>query len=119
MDLNGTTPVDLDGFRSAMRAAGVEEVVDLTIEVYLEDAPGLFEDASEAAGSGDLDRVRAHAHSLKSSSANIWATQLPTLFAALEQAAEQLDAARVDETMVRLRPEFARVVEYLQGLPTG
>ena len=119
MDPNRTAPVDLEGFRSAMRAAGVEEVVEMTIEVYLEDAPGLFESASRAAATGDLEQVRAHAHSLKSSSANIWATELSSLFGTLEQAAEEHDAGRVGQTMTRLRHEFPRVVEFLQGLPTG
>ena len=119
MDINSTAPVDIDGFRGAMRAAGVEEVVEMTIEVWLEDAPTLFQEAVVAAGAGDLEEVRARAHSLKSSSANVWAMALADLFATLEDAAEQADTQRVNETLARLRPEFARVVEFLQGLPTG
>ncbi len=35
----GTTPpVDLEGFRSVMREAGVEEIVEDTLEIYLEEA---------------------------------------------------------------------------------
>ncbi len=39
METDGTTPpVDLEGFRSVMREAGVEEIVEDTLEIYLEEA---------------------------------------------------------------------------------
>ncbi len=42
MEPNDNPPVDLDGFRSAMRDIGADEIVELTLAVYMEEAKSLF-----------------------------------------------------------------------------
>ena len=119
MQVSENVPVDLDGFRAAMREAGVEEIVDMTIEVYQEEASKLMTEMSQALGSGDLEQVRARAHSLKSSSGNIWAHDLAALYAKMEGAAQDHDTAVVQATYERLQPEFDRVMAYLAGAEAG
>lgn len=111
------TPVDLEGFRAAMRLAGVEEVVEPTLEIYVEEAGALFDRIVEASRAGDLEGVRAGAHSLKSSSANIRAHRLAELFGALEGEAQMLDHARVKASLEQLEREFERVMAYLGAEP--
>ena len=113
LNSQSAAPVDIEGFRASMRQAGVEEVVDMTLEVYVEEATRLFTDLSEAVDERDTDTIRAAAHSLKSSSGNIWALQAAELFRRMEDAAAQQDQASVDEVFALLRPEFESVMAYL------
>lgn len=113
MQANGSAPVDLEGFRASMRAAGIEEVVEPTLQVYYEEARASFDSLTEAVASGDAETVRATAHSLKSSSGNIWARKAASLFESLEHAAQDRDMDVVASTFGELKPEFDRVVRFL------
>ncbi len=106
-------PIDLPGFRGLMKQAGIEEVVDLTLDIFVGEAPKLFGELSSAAESGDLEVVRANAHSLKSSCGNIWANRLSGYFETMETAAADLDSAAVESALADARPEFDRVIEYI------
>lgn len=119
MQANVNAPVDLEGFRASMRAAGVEEIVDMTVDVYVEEAGRLFAELSSALSQGNLDQVRANAHSLKSSSGNIWAHDLAALFASMEGAAQDQNVGGVQQTYVQLQPEFERVMAYLAEAGAG
>lgn len=114
MDEDAGPPVDLEGFRSIMRDAGVEEVVDTTVEIYVEEAPEIFDALRAAAESGRLAEVRAQAHSLKSSSGNIRATGLADHMRRLERAATDGDGPRVAESMAAATREFEAVMAYLR-----
>lgn len=110
---NTDVPVDLDGFRESMRVAGIEEVVDLTIEIFSDEAPKIFDTLRGAAESGDMDGVRTSAHALKSSAGNIWAGRLAKYLATMEDAAADQNAEQVTSTMTEAGPEFNRVMAYL------
>lgn len=113
MDTNGAAPVDLEGFRSSMRAAGIEEIVEPTLQVYLEEARSTFDALSDAVQRRDAEAARAAAHSLKSASGNIWAQNAAALFEDLEHQAQDGDLDGVTATFGEVRPEFDRVVAYL------
>lgn len=112
-------PIDLPGFRGLMRQAGIEEVVDLTLDIFVGEAPKLFGDLASAAETGDLETVRANAHSLKSSSGNIWANRLSGFFETMESAAADLDSAAVESVLAEARPEFDRVISYIAEVRDG
>ena len=116
MEGEGTPPVDVEGFRAVMREAGIEAVVDSTLQVYVGEAPTLMERLSEAVAAGDLEGARAAAHSLKSSSGNIRATRLAELLQQLEEAAGSDDAGGVREVFERVQEEYRRVMDYLRSL---
>lgn len=113
VSFNEDAPIDLPGFRGLMRQAGIEEVVDLTLDIFAGEAPRLFGDLTAAAETGDLETVRANAHSLKSSSGNIWANRLSGFFETMETAAADLDGSAVDSVLAEARPEFDRVISYI------
>ena len=66
MQPNGNPPVDLDGFRSAMRDVGADEIVEPILAVYMEEAKSLFSSLSAAVSCGDVETICATAHTLKS-----------------------------------------------------
>ena len=115
MDVSDNPPVELDGFREAMRAADLEEIVEVTIEVYVEEAPQTFEQLAAGVAEGKLDVVSACAHSLKSSSYNVWAKGVAGMFAIMEDAARDADTALVNETWTKAEPEFRRVMDFLNA----
>ncbi|MPZ45738.1 MAG: hypothetical protein GEV05_20585 [Betaproteobacteria bacterium] len=70
----------LDALRAARRL-GRPDIVQRIIRLYLYEAPGLMDAIFEAAAAGDSKAMRAAAHSLASSSANVRATRLCALCA--------------------------------------
>jgi len=116
---NGSAPVDLEGFRASMRAAGIEEIVEPTLEVYCQEAPVAFERLEDAVARGDVETARAAAHSLKSSSGNIRARQAASMFERLEHAAESEDMEAISASFGELGPEFDRVIRFLAEAGVG
>ena len=110
-------PVDLEGFREVMRAAGVEEVVDTTIEIYLAEAPTIFSALDTAVLTGASEDVRRAAHSLKSASGNIRAERLASLLQEMEHRGRDQDVEGAREALEELRAEYRAVIAYLQRVP--
>jgi len=110
---DGGRPVDLEGFRALMREAGVEDVVDTTVAIYLEESPKIFAQIETAVASGDAEAVRRAAHSLKSASGSIHAKRLYELLQGMEALGRAGDLAGVRDAIVELRAEFAAVMSYL------
>jgi len=117
--LHGAGPVDLEGFRESMKLAGIEDVVDVTLDVYLDEARELFDGLMGAAEAGDLAVVGARSHTLKSSSANVWAGELASLCATIEGAARDGDSTTVTAMLSPFAREFERVVSYLGAVRRG
>jgi HPt (histidine-containing phosphotransfer) domain-containing protein len=108
-------PIEIDGFRAAMREAGVEEIVESTLAIYLDEAPQAFARLEEAAKVRDAHASAAAAHALKSASSNIWATDLVDLLNPIETACLEGDTSQVAEALDALRPLFARVITYVKA----
>ncbi len=113
MEPNGNPPVDLDGFRSAMRDVGADEIVEPTLAVYMEEAKSLFTTLSAAVSSGDVETICATAHTLKSSSGTIWASDLAALLQHLEIAAKEGDLSRATRLFDGVKPMYEAVIAYL------
>ncbi len=113
MEPNGNPPVDLDGFRAAMRDVGADEIVEQILTVYVEEAKKLFSSLSAAVSSGDVETIRASAPTLKSSSDNIWASDLAGLLQHLEIAAQEGDLSGAIQLFDRVRPMYEAVIAYL------
>ncbi len=108
-------PVDLEGFRSVMRDAGVEEVVNVTLDVYLSEAPQLFEGLEAAVDKGAAEEIRRAAHSLKSASGNIRAKRLAEFLQRMEDRGKggEVDGARA--ALGELRAEYDAVILYVKA----
>ncbi|MCZ6916255.1 MAG: response regulator [Gemmatimonadetes bacterium] len=78
------SPFDLKGFRQMMREAGVEDMVEATLSVYLRDTPERIRLLTQAVAEHHADEIEAVAHSLKSASGSIRAEALAELLAHME-----------------------------------
>jgi HPt (histidine-containing phosphotransfer) domain-containing protein len=86
------------------------------VRVYLEDAPQRVSELVVAAETGDAAAQVSAAHTLKSSSANIGATELSELARRIEHAARAGIATGPAELAAGLRAEYERVAEELSRL---
>ena len=114
MDENtGTPPVDVESFRAVMREAGIEEIVDTTLEIYQSEAPGIFGALEQAMEAGDAEGIRAQAHGLRSSSGNIRAGGLAELLQQLESLGREEDVAGARDLFPGVAKEYRSVMDYL------
>jgi HPt (histidine-containing phosphotransfer) domain-containing protein len=111
--------VDLDEFRSSMRAAGIEEVVEPILALFAQEGPKGVASISAALSAGDMEGVRRAAHSLKSSAGNIRAKALAELLQQLENAAEARDSRRVVSLAESVGLEHDAVLKYLAPFGAG
>ena len=109
----GAHPVDIESFRAVMREAGIEEVVDATLEIYQSEAPGIFGALNQAVESGDADGIQAQAHGLKSSSGNIRATRLAGLLQQLESLGRDGDVPAAEGLFPDVVREYHAVMAFL------
>ncbi len=93
--LEALRALDRDGTRGVLRRV---------LDIYLRNAPGLAGDIEAGAAANDWERVGRAAHSLKSSSRNVGATQLSRICRDLERAAAERAVA-----------EMARLVQAVLG----
>ena len=112
-------PVDLEAFRHSMRAAGIEEIVEPTYRVYIKEGKGLFAELTGGVEQGDSEVVLAKAHSLKSSSRNVFAKALGDLLEALEMAAREEQIDRIRSLFPEVRQEYDSVMTYLENQIVG
>ena len=108
------TPVFLEEFRTAMRAAGIESVVDAAVEAYLAETPGRMNALEEAVAAGDWKAVGREAHGIKSGSRNIRADHFGSLLEEVERAGNDGREADLRAALPDLRATFLQVMGYLK-----
>jgi CheY-like chemotaxis protein len=110
-----TTPVDLVGFRAAMRDAGVEEAVAMMIDVYRGDAPERLAALEAAMRDGDARSIEATAHAFKSASATIGARRLAELLQEVEVSGRHSAVERARSLWDDVQREAAAVRAFLDS----
>jgi HPt (histidine-containing phosphotransfer) domain-containing protein len=109
--------IDAQTFKALQDAAGADFVVDL-VKTFLEEAPAMIAELRGALASGDTERFRRVAHSLKSNSNTFGATALGVLARELELAAKEhavVEPAQLDA----LAQEYARAAARLTEMTRG
>lgn len=96
-----------------LREMGGDELVAQLLEMYVATAPGRAAEGLAALDRGDLAAAERAFHSLKSSSANLGATEARELCAALESHARAGDTASMREVYPALAAELERVCALL------
>ena len=76
------------------------------VEAFLESVPAIFAAMDEAKRDSDNEALHRHAHSLKSSAANIGATQLMELSAQLEEDFNLSRVTNLDDKIAQLHEQF-------------
>jgi signal transduction histidine kinase/HPt (histidine-containing phosphotransfer) domain-containing protein len=86
------------------------------ITLYLRDTPTHLVALQEAVAQGDAGRVEEVAHGLKGGSAQLGATRMAGLCAALQEAAGAHDLSEAAAQVAELQSEFVRVRAALQAM---
>jgi histidine phosphotransfer protein HptB len=104
--------IDTATFRGLQEAAGAEFVAEL-VDTFLEEAPAMLRELQAALATGDADKFRRAAHSLKSNSQAFGAS-------ALGERAKQLElggmARASAASLDALSHEYARAAAALMAL---
>lgn len=108
------TPVDLEGFRTEMREAEVEEVVPVTLDTYREEAVEHKARLEEAVAAGDPTAIAHAAHAMKSAAGAIKAGFLADLLLELESAGKSGSLGATRTLIEPVRTEFAAVLGFLE-----
>ena len=112
-------PAVLDGIR-ALDDNGSQGLFGKVLSLYLFDSPKLVEGILSAVEKGDGESLRRAAHTLKSSSANVGANDLPELCRKIEEMARAGEIpASGDPLLGRLEEEYRSVREALSTILSG
>ena len=102
----------LDAIR-ALEKNGRADMLARVIEMYIEDSARLIENIQAGIAAGDADAVMRGAHSLKSSSANLGASQLAELCRRMEHQSRRENLEGLEQDMVNMMHTHTAVVEAL------
>ena len=103
----------LDGLAQLPQSES-RNLVHRVIQAYLESSGELMTRLGEEIDSMNVDGIRAGAHALKSSSANVGALNFSGLCKELEAARKQEDLSQVGVTWQKMQDEYSRVIEELK-----
>ncbi|MCB1915400.1 MAG: response regulator [Rhodocyclaceae bacterium] len=109
------SPVDpraLDRLR-ALQRPGTPDVLGRVIQLYLDSAPALIDEIVRAVAAGDAEGLRAAAHGLKSSSANLGGMPLSAICERLEILGRHDRLAEAPRLADDLKREYRRVEQLL------
>jgi len=112
-------PVDLDGFRQEMRAAGVEEAVDGILDTFVQSSAERITALTAAFTAGDALGIKRAAHAFKSSAGTIGAKGLAALLQEVEALAEAGDVTKARALAARFANESAAVTAYVRRAREG
>ena len=108
-------PTKLDELRNLQRP-GRPSVLQRVVDAYLQETPRLLEGIQQALQDQDRGSLRDHAHSLKSSSANLGASEFAQQCLQLESQAETAAWAELSQIVTVLKEDRATVIQALQKL---
>ncbi len=98
----------------ALEKDGHTGILSRVINIYLEKSPDLIKDLSSAYTDNDLTLLRRSAHSLKSSSANLGATQLSAVCQEIESLARDNIIDDVEPLLNKAKTTYQSTVQALQ-----
>ena len=113
--LNGAV-LDAGDMRAEVFFSDFPPGADSTVDIYLTEAPTIFEQMDGAVRSGDAEGTRRAAHSLKSASGNLRAGRLSDLLQAMEVLGKEGDVEGAQVAFPELLAEFESVMTYLRSL---
>jgi histidine phosphotransfer protein HptB len=107
--------IDLATFKALQETAGADFVGDL-VGTFLEEAPGMLRELRASLDSGEAERFRRVAHSLKSNGLTFGAMGLAAQAKDLELAGLAAVKARGGDPLEGVVAEYARAAAALSGM---
>ena len=110
----GICMATLDMIRD-MQPPGADDILTKVIKIFLRDAPERTQKISLAMAAGDLESIRDHAHYMKSSSGNLGAIYLSSLYKKLEGNTRETDSLeRLSQIITELGPALDQAMSQLK-----
>ncbi|HBT87666.1 ATP-binding protein [Desulfobacter sp.] len=99
---------------------GADDILTKVIKIFLRDAPERTQKISLAMAAGDLESIRDHAHYMKSSSGNLGAVYLSSLYKALEENTRKTDnLERLSQIITEIGPALDQAMSQLKEYMVG
>jgi HPt (histidine-containing phosphotransfer) domain-containing protein len=108
-------PVALD----RLKEWGGEKLLAQMLRLFLDNSPARMEQIRVGVSGGDVGEAEKGAHSLKSSAANVGASELRALAATMERHASQKEESAVAALLPDLEGAYARACEALEEIERG
>ena len=109
--------VDVERFRADLREGGVEEMLGILLDTFVEDCPGRLGALEQAVQAGDLKAIESAAHAFKSGAGTVRANALAGHLRELEAAARSRDVTIVAGLLEQIRTEYQAVLSELASIP--
>ena len=103
----------LDGLMG-LPSSGSQNLVHRVVRAYIESSDELMTHLHGEIESANADGIRAGAHALKSSSANVGALNFSDLCRVMETAGKQEDLIQVEATWQQMQEEYSNVIKALK-----
>lgn len=105
----------LDLIRS-VQPPGADDILTKVIGIFLKEGPDRTKKISKALVDGDLEAVRSHAHYMKSSSANLGAQALASLYSKVEEdVRNQASSESLSYTITQIGPALDTAMALLKS----
>jgi HPt (histidine-containing phosphotransfer) domain-containing protein len=108
--------VDVERFRADLREGGVEEMLGILLDTFVQDCPGRLAALELAVREGNPKTIESAAHAFKSGAGTVRATVLADGLREVEAASRSGNLESVPELLGRIRAEYVEVLREL-GAP--
>ena len=103
-----------------MQPPGADDILTKVIKIFLRDAAERTQKISLAMVDGDIKSIRDHAHYMKSSSGNLGAVYLSSLYKKLEENTRKTDnLERLSQIITEIGPALDQAVSQLKEYMVG
>ncbi len=116
------SPLDGDVIKTSEamnRLGGDEELIRELWKIFLENTPGQMEDLNKAINAGDIALTERHAHTLKSSAANLGANSMAEKALKIEELARSKSSNNINILFEDLSNEYKKVIEELEAMQSN
>jgi HPt (histidine-containing phosphotransfer) domain-containing protein len=109
--------VDVERFRADLREGGVEEMLTILLETFVQDCPGRLAALEQAVRDEDPKTIESAAHAFKSGAGTVRATVLADALRELEAAGRSGNLADVAGLVEHVRAECVAALRELEMAP--
>ena len=109
--------VDVERFRADLREGGVEEMLEILLDTFVQDCPGRLAALEQAAREGNPKTIETAAHAFKSGAGTVRASVLADGLREVEAAGRSGNLESVPQLLEQIRAEYVAVLRELKASP--
>jgi HPt (histidine-containing phosphotransfer) domain-containing protein len=107
--------VDIERFRADLREGGVEEMLGILLDTFVQDCPGRLAALEQAVQDGNAKAIESAAHAFKSGAGTVRATVLADGLREIEATGRSGKLEAVPELLEQMRSEYLAVLRELDA----